>query len=145
MIAIASDHAGYGYKEKLKELLRGMDVPFLDLGTESEVSTDYPDWAHKASEVVSSGKCDRGILICGTGIGMAIVANKHKGIRAAACESVTSARLARQHNDANILALGARIVSWEVAVEIIRTFLTTPFSGDRHERRISKIHSLTNL
>ncbi len=145
MIALGSDHAGYAYKEHIKELLDTLKQPYKDCGTTGEDSTDYPDWAHEVATAIQSGECDRGILICGTGIGMAIVANKHKGIRAAACESVTAVRLSRQHNNANVLALGARITGWESAVDIIRTFLSTSYEGGRHDRRINKIHSLTQL
>ena len=145
MIAIASDHAGFHYKERLKALLEELKMPYRDFGTDSEQSTDYPDWAHAASEAITRGECDRGILICGTGIGMAIVANKHRGVRAAVCESVTAARLSRQHNDANVLTVGERITGWESVADIVRTFLTTSFEGGRHERRVGKIHSLTNL
>ena len=145
MIAIASDHAGFHYKERLKALLEELKMPYRDFGTDSEQSTDYPDWAHAASEAITRGECDRGILICGTGIGMAIVANKHHGVRAAVCESVTAARLSRQHNDANVLTVGERITGWESVADIVRTFLTTSFEGGRHERRVGKIHSLTNL
>lgn len=144
MIAIASDHAGFPYKERLKQLLDELKVSYKDFGTHSLESTDYPDWAHKASEAVVKGECDRAILVCGTGIGMSIVANKHKGIRAAVCESVTAARLARLHNDANILTIGERITGWESVVDIVKTFLTTSFEGGRHERRVKKIHSLTD-
>ena len=143
MIALASDHAGFPYKERLKQLLDNLKVPYKDFGTQSAGSTDYPDWAHTASEAIARGECDRGILVCGTGIGMSIVANKHKGIRAAVCESVTAARLSRSHNDANVLAIGERITGWESVVDIVKTFLATPFEGGRHERRVKKIHSLT--
>jgi ribose 5-phosphate isomerase B len=146
MIALGSDHAGFDYKERLKKLLDEIGKPYQDFGTSSPDSVDYPDFAHAVSKAVASGKFQRGILICGTGIGMSIVANKHNGIRAAACESTTSAKLSREHNDANILCLGARITSWETATEIVKTFLTTPFSGgERHMNRIQKIHSLTGL
>jgi ribose 5-phosphate isomerase B len=145
MIAVASDHAGFEYKERVKKLLDELNLPYDDFGTAAEESTDYPDWAHRASTAVSEGKCERGILVCGTGIGMSIVANKHKGVRAAVCESATAARLARQHNDANVLAIGARITGWESAADIIRTFLSTPFEGGRHQRRVEKIHSITKL
>ncbi|MCI0708266.1 MAG: ribose 5-phosphate isomerase B [Ignavibacteriae bacterium] len=145
MIALASDHAGYDYKERIKPLLDELKVPYKDFGTTSRDSTDYPDWAHAAATSVSNGECDRGILICGTGIGMSITANKHKGVRAAVCESVTAARLARQHNNANVLTIGERITCWESAVDIIKTFLFTPFEGGRHGRRVEKIHTLTSL
>jgi ribose 5-phosphate isomerase B len=146
MIAIGSDHAGFEYKKELKKLLDEIGKPYQDFGTTSPDPVDYPDIAHLVSMAVASGKCLQGILICGTGIGMSIVANKHEGIRAAACESPASAKLSREHNDANILCFGARIISWETATEIVKTFLSTPFSGgERHMCRIEKIHSLTNL
>lgn len=145
MVALASDHAGFAYKEQIKKLLEELAVSFKDYGTFSGEPTDYPDWAHRAADAMAAGECDRGIFICGTGIGMSIIANKHKGIRAAACESTTAARLSRQHNDANVLALGERVTGWEAAADIIRTFLSTPFEGGRHERRVKKIHTLTDL
>lgn len=145
MIAIGSDHAGFEYKEKIRKLLDEMKVAYKDFGTASKDSADYPDFAHSVAASVSSGECKQGILVCGTGIGMSIVANKHKGIRAAACESTTAARLARQHNDANILAIGERITGWETAADVVRTFLSTSFEGGRHQRRVDKISTLTNL
>ena len=145
MIALGSDHAGYEYKERIKTLLEELNLSFKDFGTNSRDSTDYPDYAHNVAQAISSGECDRGILVCGTGIGMAIVANKHRGVRAAACESSASARLARQHNNANVLALGERITGWETAADIVRIFLSTPFEGGRHEGRVEKISKLTNL
>lgn len=145
MVAIASDHAGFEYKERIKKLLDELNIPFKDFGTFSTESTDYPDWAHRASEAVSGGQCDRGILVCGTGIGMSIVANKHTGVRAASCESTTAARLARQHNNANVLTIGERVTGWESAADIVRTFFSSSFEGGRHERRVNKIHTLTNL
>lgn len=145
MIALASDHAGYGYKEKIKALLDELKLPYRDFGTSSKDSTDYPDWAHKAAQAVSSGECEQGILVCGTGIGMSIVANKHKGVRAAVCESVTAARLARRHNNANILTVGERVIGWESVVDIVKVFFSTPFEGGRHARRVEKIHSTTGL
>jgi ribose 5-phosphate isomerase B len=145
MVALASDHAGFEYKERIKKLLEEIGVSFKDFGTYSGESTDYPDWAHRAAESISAGECDRGIFICGTGIGMSIIANKHKDVRAAACESTTAARLSRQHNDANVLALGERITGWEATCDIVRTFLSTSFEGGRHERRVNKIHTITGL
>jgi len=144
MIAIASDHAGFSYKEKLKIVLKELDLPYVDFGTHSPDSTDYPDYAHVASEAISKGECDRGILICGTGIGMSIVANKHKGIRAAACESVAAAELARKHNDANVLCVGERLTDWETVQKMTHVFLKTEFEGGRHQRRVDKIHTLTS-
>jgi ribose 5-phosphate isomerase B len=145
MIALASDHAGFAYKEKLKQLLDDLKQPYRDFGTASPERTDYPDWGHKAAVAVSQGECQLGILICGTGIGMSIVANKHLGIRAAACESVTAARLARQHNNANVLTIGERTTGWESVVDIVKTFLSSSFEGGRHAERVQKIHSMTKL
>jgi ribose 5-phosphate isomerase B len=145
MVALASDHAGFEYKENIKKLLDQLTVAYKDFGTFSAESTDYPDWAHRAAEAIIRGECSQGIFVCGTGIGMSIIANKHKGIRAAACESTTAARLSRQHNDANVLALGERVTGWEKATDIIQTFLTTDFEHGRHERRVKKIHDITNL
>lgn len=145
MIALGADHAGFEIKERVKELLKKLGYEFQDFGANSPESTDYPDFAHKVAQSVSEGRTDKGILICGTGIGMSIVANKHKGVRAAVVESVAAAKLAREHNDANILALGARLTSWDTAKEIIRTFLSTKFEGGRHQQRVEKIHSLTRL
>ena len=144
MIALASDHAGFSYKEKIKAVLNEMQLPFTDFGTHSNESTDYPDYGHAASVAVSNGECDRGILICGTGIWMSIVANKHKGVRAAACETIEAAELSRKHNDANILCIGERLTTWDEAQAIVRIFLQTEFEGGRHERRVAKIHSLTS-
>ncbi|MBS4029279.1 MAG: ribose 5-phosphate isomerase B [Ignavibacteriales bacterium] len=144
-IALASDHAGFEYKEKVKQLLSSLNIPFEDFGTNSTDSVDYPDYSHKASQAVSNGYCERGILVCGAGIGMSIVANKHKGVRAAVCESVESAKLARQHNDANVLCFGARITEWNVTEQIVKVFLETEFEGGRHSRRVEKIHLLTSL
>lgn len=143
MIAVASDHAGYRYKEMTKALLTEMHQHFTDYGTGSSESVDYPDFAHAAAEAVSTGRADTGIIICGSGIGVSIVANKHKGVRAAACESVTAAEMSRRHNNANVLCFGERLVGWGVAEEMIRAFLSTNFEAGRHTRRVEKIHSLT--
>jgi len=145
MIALGADHAGYEYKEKIKDLLRSMGLQFLDFGTHSADSTDYPDYAHHVANEVASGKAEFGILVCGTGIGMSIVANKHDGIRAGNVESIDGAKMARAHNNANILAIGARLTPWDRAQEIVKTFLATQFEGGRHQRRVDKIHTLTNL
>lgn len=143
MIAIASDHAGYQYKEKVKVLLTALHQEFIDFGTDSAESVDYPDVAHAASEAVATGQCELGIIICGSGIGVSIVANKHKGVRAAACESVTAAELSRKHNNANILCFGERLVGFGVVEDMIKVFLSTNFEAGRHTRRVEKIHSLT--
>lgn len=145
MIALGADHAGFEYKEKIKGLLKSLGFEFRDYGTNSAESTDYPDYAHAVAEAVGSGAMEYGILVCGTGIGMAITANKHNGVRAGNVESVEGARMARAHNNANVLAIGARLTSWETAAEIVKTFLSTKFEGGRHQRRVDKIHTLTNL
>jgi len=141
-IAIGSDHAGFRLKETVKASLaqKGLDV--VDLGTTSDASVDYPDYARAVATEVASGASDRGILICGTGIGMAMAANKVKGIRAAPVTDLESARLGREHNDANVLTLGARITPPELALEIVQVFLDTPFAGGRHQRRIDKIAAM---
>jgi len=139
MIGIASDHAGFEYKEQIKALLAERREEYTDFGTTSKDSTDYPDWGHAAAQAVASGRCQRAILICGTGVGMSIVANKHRGVRAAVCANSTQARLARAHNDANVLALGQRITGWETVRDIVETFLSTPFEGGRHQRRVDKL------
>lgn len=144
-IAAGADHAGFEYKEKIVELLRSMGAEVTDFGTASADSTDYPDYAHAVAEAVSSGRADLGVLVCGSGIGMSIVANKHTGVRAANVESAQAARLAREHNNANVLAIGARLTTWETAREIVLAFLSGEFMGGRHQKRVDKIHSLTKL
>ena len=141
-IAIGSDHAGYDLKEILKKdlLLRGYEVK--DFGTYSEQSMDYPETAHPLAFSVDQGEFEKGILICGSGNGMAMVANKYRGIRAAICWNDEITRLARQHNDANILALPARFISSGQALEFTRIFLSTDFEGGRHERRVEKISGI---
>ncbi len=136
-IAIGSDHAGYELKEFLKEKLEGIE--FFDVGTKSEESCDYPDYAHPVAEKVEKKEVDFGILICGSGNGISMAANKHKGIRAALSWKKEIAELARQHNDANIVSLPARYVSKEEALEIVKAFITTSFEGGRHQRRVEKI------
>ena len=144
-IAIGSDHAGFLYKENAKRYFAiTQQYSCMDVGTDSEISTDYPDYALRVAAALLSRKADLGILICGTGIGMSIAANRFRGIRAAACESAAAAQLARQHNDANILCIGERLISWEKALEIIRIFLETPFDGgERHCRRLNKLDSFS--
>lgn len=144
MIALGSDHAGFDYKEKIKDLLKELNFEWKDFGTHSKESVDYPDYAHTVAEAVSNGECETGILVCGTGIGVSIVANKHKGIRAAACESYSAALLARRHNNANILCVGERLTGWGTVEDIVKVFLETNFDGGRHTRRVEKIHSLTS-
>ena len=136
-IALASDHAGYKLKQELISHLS--DFKVVDFGTDSSQSMDYPDIGFAAAEAVSQGECDRGILICGSGIGMSIVSNKVKGVRAALCTSETIARLSRQHNDTNILILPGRFISFEEAKKIVDTWLNTKFDGGRHQRRLNKI------
>lgn len=143
-IAFASDHAGFEYKKILSEWLKKNEHQILDFGAFSQESVDYPDYAFPASEAVASGVADFGILICGTGIGMSLTANKVTGIRAATCCSIDTARLSREHNNANILTFGARFTDIELAKEMIEVFLTTDFEGGRHMIRVEKIHSLTN-
>jgi ribose 5-phosphate isomerase B len=141
-IAIAADHAGYPLKEALKPTLAALGVKVEDLGTHGPDSVDYPDFAAAVARRVASGACDRGILVCGTGIGMAIAANKIAGVRAATVWNADTARLAREHNDANILAIGARIVPADVAATLVRIFVGTPFAGGRHQQRVDKINAL---
>lgn len=142
-IIIASDHAGYKLKKSLIEFL-DKKYSVKDFGTDSEESVDYPDFGFSASEKVAQGEFDRGILICGTGIGMSIVANKVKGIRAALCNSVKIAKFSRQHNDANILVLPGRFMNKDLAIEIVKTWLNTGFNSGRHKRRIDKIEAYEN-
>lgn len=138
-IAIASDHAGYDLKTALSRELAEMGYEVLDLGTDGPQSVDYPDFAAALAKAVQAGEAERGVLICGTGIGMAMAANRHPGIRAAVCWDETSVRLTREHNDANVLALGARLLGTEVARDCLRTFLSTDFAGGRHVGRVAKI------
>ncbi len=144
MIAIACDHAGPALKEELKAMLTEMGYAYKDFGTDSEASVDYPVYASRAARAVASGECEKGILICGTGIGISIAANKVKGVRCALCSEPVSAALTRQHNNANMVAMGARIVGPELAKEIVKTFLTTEFEGGRHQRRIDLITAVEN-
>jgi len=138
-IAIASDHAGVELKSKLKVLLEDMGAEIVDFGTNSDESVDYPDYAEKVARAIISGEVEKGVLICGTGIGISIAANRHKEIRAALCCSARAAEMTRLHNDANILALGARMLSEEEAVNITATFFATEFEGGRHQKRINKM------
>jgi ribose 5-phosphate isomerase B len=141
-IAIASDHAGFQGKEAIKQTLADMGVEYEDLGTHSETSVDYPDYAELVGHAVTRGQADRGILVCGSGIGIMISANKIKGVRCALAWNEETARLARQHNDANIVAVGGRTTPLETIHEIVRAFLTSEFAGGRHAQRIEKIASL---
>lgn len=139
-IAIAADHAGFPLKALMVRELRDMGLEVVDLGTdEAETSVDYPDFAERLAGALRDGEAERGVLVCGTGLGISIAANRHAWIRAAVCHDETTARLCREHNDANVLVMGARIVGEEVARGCLRTFLDTPFAGGRHERRVNKL------
>ncbi|MEA1939843.1 MAG: ribose 5-phosphate isomerase B [Candidatus Caldatribacteriota bacterium] len=142
-VAIGSDHGGYLLKENLKEYLRELNIEYKDFGCKSESSTDYPDIGFKVSNEIKDGNYDRGILICGTGVGMSIVANKIKSIRASLCHDVFSAQKAREHNDANILTLGGRVITKELARKIVKIWLSTDFSKEkRHVNRLNKIKKI---
>lgn len=143
MIAVGSDHAGYGLKlEIIKFLEKKYEV--RDFGTYDCHSTDYPDFGLAVAEAVRTGECEKGIVICGTGLGVSIAANKVPGIRAALCTNSLMARLSREHNDANVLALGARIIGVELALDIVETWLEAKFLGGRHKRRVDKISAIEN-
>ena len=141
-IALASDHAGYAEKERLKNVLTGLGIDFEDLGTASEESVDYPDYARKVAEQVAEGQVEQGLLVCGSGTGMAITANKVPGVRAAVAWSEEIARLARQHNDANVLSIGERMISEDLLAKIVRIWLETPFEGGRHVKRIEMLDQM---
>jgi len=141
-VAIAADHAGYELKEALKEKLSDR-YEWLDLGTDSLDSVDYPDFGYRMGKAIESGQAERGILICGTGIGISIAANRHVEVRAALCTNDTMARLSRRHNDANVLVLGARILGFEVAMDCVDAFMTTAFEGGRHGRRVEMLKKVT--
>ncbi len=141
-VAIGSDHAGFDYKEIVKEHLEEKGFEVIDKGTYSRESVDYPIFGEAVAQAVASGEADRGIVICGTGIGISISANKVKGIRAALCTNEYMARMARKHNDANILAFGARVLGIDVALGIVDVFFETEFEGGRHERRVNEIKSI---
>ncbi|AZR74009.1 ribose 5-phosphate isomerase B [Anoxybacter fermentans] len=141
-VAIGSDHGGFRLKEEIKKYLESLQIEYKDFGTYSEESVDYPDFARPVAEGVARGEFDRGILICGTGIGMSIAANKVPGIRAALCHDCFSARATREHNDSNVLCLGERVIGKGLALDIVKIWLETEFVGGRHQRRIDKITSL---
>jgi ribose 5-phosphate isomerase B len=138
-IAIGCDHAGVELKKEIISLLHDLHIECADYGTNGTESVDYPDFGEKVSEAVSSGKIEKGILICGTGIGMSIVANKFPGVRASLCNGIFTARMSRLHNDANVLVLGGRVIGKDLAKEIVRTWVNTPFEGERHSKRLNKI------
>ncbi|WP_396623640.1 ribose 5-phosphate isomerase B [Luteitalea sp.] len=141
-VALGADHAGVHLKEAVRSLLLSRGIEVQDFGTVDDASVDYPDYAALVGRAVAAGEADRGILACGTGLGMAIAANKIEGVRAAPIVDLESARLSREHNDANVLALGARVTSAEMALQIVATFIDTPFAGGRHQRRLDKIAAL---
>lgn len=140
-VILGSDHAGFALKEKLKEALDRLGVPYEDVGTNSEESVDYPDFAHQVAQAVASGRFPRGVLVCGTGIGVSIAANRHADVRAALVCDENQARLSREHNDANILALAGRTTDPELAERMLKIWLETPFAGGRHGRRVAKIET----
>ena len=142
MIAIACDHGAVELKKEIEAMLDEMGLSYQDFGTDSHTSVDYPVYAEKAARAVTSGACDRGILLCGTGLGMSLAANKVRGIRCALCGDCYSAEMARRHNNANMLALGARVIGPELAKKITQIFLTTDFEGGRHARRVGMIDTL---
>jgi ribose 5-phosphate isomerase B len=138
-IALASDHAGFELKETLKGVLGELGLEPLDLGTNGPASVDYPDFADRLAAALSDGRAKRGVLVCGTGIGISIAANRHRHVRAALVHDMTSARLTRLHNDANVLCLGARVTGVDVAKDCLRVFLGTDFEGGRHQSRVAKL------
>lgn len=137
-IAIACDHAGFQMKETIREYLFILGFEVDDFGTHSEESVDYPDFGNLVARQIATGKYERGILICGTGLGMSMVANRYAQVRAALCNDLFSAIMSRRHNDANILVMGGRVIGVELAKEIVRTWLDTPFDGGRHRKRLGK-------
>ena len=140
-IAIGCDHAGLALKNALRTALEQRGEAIHDVGTHSEASCDYPDFAHRVAAGIASGQFRMGLLVCGTGTGMAMSANRHAGVRAAVCGESLSAKMARAHNDANVLCLGARLVGPGLALDILEAFLSTPFEGGRHARRVDKIEA----
>lgn len=138
-VAIGCDHAGFALKNEITQILVGLNIEWEDFGTKDEESVDYPDFGEKVSTAVSKGNVDRGILICGTGIGMSIVANKFPGVRAALCSEDYSAKMSRLHNDANLLVLPGRVIEKETAMQIVKMWFKTDFEGGRHQRRLDKI------
>jgi len=140
-IVIASDHAGYSLKELVKKHFEEKGIGYIDMGTDSTQSVDYPEYAHKLCEKIQNGECELGILVCGTGVGMSMVANKHKGIRAACVSDVFSAKATRQHNDANVLCFGERVVGAGLAFELVDVFLETEYEGGRHQRRVDLVNA----
>ena len=142
MYAIGSDHGGYALKQEIMKHLSERGIAYRDYGTYSEKSCDYPDYGEAVGRAVASGECERGIVVCGTGIGISIAANKVRGVRCALCGDCFSAQMAREHNDANVLALGARVLGAGLALKIVDTFLDSAFAGGRHERRVAKLMAI---
>ena len=140
-IILGSDHAGFELKERVKKALERLGVPCEDVGTRSTDSVDYPDYAHRVAEAVGNGRYARGIVVCGTGLGVSMAANRHPGVRAAVAYDEETARLSREHNDANVLALGGRSLDHGLAERILEVWLETPFAGGRHARRVAKIET----
>lgn len=138
-IAIASDHAGYELKKLISREIEALGFELVDLGTDGPESVDYPDYGDAVAQALGDGRASRAVLICGTGIGISIAANRHSGVRAALCHDPVTARLGREHNDANVIALGARVIDHEVAKDCVRIFLTTEYEGGRHQRRVAKL------
>lgn len=139
IVAIASDHAGYEMKQFVKAYLEDKGYDVMDLGPDTESSVDYPDYGHALGKVMDDNKARKGVVVCGSGIGISIAVNRHSGVRAALCQNGLMAKLSRQHNDANVLALGARLIGPEVAVDCLDAFFGTDFEGGRHQRRVDKI------
>ncbi|MBN9088608.1 MAG: ribose 5-phosphate isomerase B [Reyranella sp.] len=142
-IAVASDHAGFDLKEILKSDLQAAGYAVLDLGTNSTASVDYPDYGMAMGDAIASGKAERGVLVCGSGIGISIAANRNPRVRAVLAHDATSARLSREHNDANVVAFGQRLIGVEVAREALKVFLNTPFEGGRHAGRVAKLSGVS--
>jgi len=138
-VILGSDHAGFDLKEKVKKALDRLGVPYEDVGAQGPESVDYPDYAHRVAEAVETGRYARGIVVCGTGLGVSMAANRHRGVRAAVAYDEETARLSREHNDANVLALGGRSLDHALAERILEVWLKTPFAGGRHARRVEKI------
>lgn len=143
MIAIGSDHGGYELKESVKRYLEEKGIPYQDMGCDSKASVDYPAYGHAVAKAVADGTCDKGIVVCTTGIGISIAANKVRGVRCALCSDTLSAKMTRLHNDANVLAMGGGMLGVNLALDIVETFLETPFSGEeKHRRRVDAIESI---
>lgn len=138
-VLLAADHAGVGLKDAIADRLTQQGCQVLDLGTKGDASVDYPDFGNAMGVAIKEGRAPFGIIVCGSGIGISIAANRHAAVRAALCHDVTTARLARQHNDANVLSLGARIIGTEVAIDCVDAFMSTDYDGGRHDRRVSKL------